>query len=261
MVDGIIAAHGLCDFDPNSVVGQIYNCTTTNTTITISSAAAKIALAAWQGAHDLQGKSLWYGLNRDGPLWGLVNTSCTDTNCTGAPFPIASSWLTYFVQRDASFDPTTLTATQYDALFRESQNQFASIISTADPDLTSFHLAGGKMIAWHGLADELIFPNGTFDHYRRVLEGDSNARDYYRVFSAPGVEHCGGGIGYYPSTSLQALVDWVEHGVAPDTLAGTTLPDANGKTRQAPLCQWPLVAAYVGGDQDVASSFHCKESF
>ena len=259
--DGIVAAPGLCHFDPTTMIGHTYNCSTTNTTVTITPAAAQVALVAWQGMHDTQGKPLWYGLNHDASFAGLANTSCTNSNCTGAPFPIASSWLTFFIERNPSFDPTTLSPRQYDALFRESQNQFASILSTADPDLTSFEVAGGKMITWHGLADQLIFPNGTFDYYSRVLEQDSSASNYYRVFSAPGVAHCGGGVGYYPTTTLQAIVDWVEHGIAPDTLAGTTLPGAKGNIRHAPLCQWPLVAAYVGGDPDVASSFRCQASF
>src|SRR5206468_1840394 len=110
------------------------------------------------------------------------------------------------------------------SIFRQSKNQFASIISTNDPDLTDFRDAGGKMITWHGLADELIFPNGTFDYYKRVLDFDPNAADYYRFFPAPGVAHCRGGIGWYPGDSFQSLVDWVENDIVPGTLNGTTLP-------------------------------------
>lgn len=117
------------------------------------------------------------------------------------------------------------------------------------------------MLTWHGLADQLIFPNGTFDYYARVLAQDPHAGEYYRVYAAPGVAHCGGGIGYYPGETLEALVEWVERGVAPETLAGTTLPGVDGSVRTAPLCRWPSVARYVGGDVDVAGSFRCEASF
>ena len=42
----------------------------------------------------------------------------------------------------------------------------------------------------HGLADELIYPNGTSIYYERVLALDPKAHDFYRVFEAPGVGHC-----------------------------------------------------------------------
>lgn len=116
-----------------------------------------------------------------------------------------------------------------------------------------------------------------------MLEEDPNARDYFRYFEAPGVEHCFGGPGAYPGEAFKALVgklvfclsksqgmpmltvytaDWVEHGKAPETLQAATLsmdPTAAVKTR--PLCQYPQVAAYVGGDPDNASSFKCADSF
>jgi Tannase and feruloyl esterase len=262
VIDGIVAAPGLCAFDPHTVVGQAFTCADNGANGTISSEAATIALAAWTGPRNTDGKFLWYGLNRDAPFSGLVDTTCSSPEtCVGQPFPIAASWITQFVQKDPNFDIARMSYRQYDSIFRQSNNQFASIIGTSDPDLTDFREAGGKMITWHGLADELIFPNGTYDYYQRVLDLDSKAADYYRFFPAPGVAHCGGGVGFFPDSSIKSLVDWVENDIAPDTLDGTTLPDANGTVRKAPLCPYPLVAAYKGGDINVASSFQCQSSF
>lgn len=263
VTDGIIAAPGLCNFDPHTVVGQTFYCTDSGTNRTISSEAATIALAAWTGPRSVDGKFEWYGLNKDASLtFGWVGTNCSAAGtCKGQPFPIASSWIQFFVQKDPSFDVTNISFRQYDSIFRQSNNQFASILSTSDPDLTDFREAGGKMITWHGLADQLIPPNGTIDYYQRVLALDSHAADYYRFFPAPGVAHCANGTGYYPASSLQSLVDWVEKDIAPETLNGTTLPDINGTVRQAPLCRYPQIAAYKGGDINVASSFQCQSSF
>lgn len=58
----------------------------------------------------------------------------------------------------------------------------------------------------HGLADQLIFPNGSANYYDRVLELDANARDFFRYFEAPGVEHCMGGPGAHPGKAFDALV-------------------------------------------------------
>ena len=262
VTDGIIAAPGLCAFDPRTVVGKAFNCTDFGTNLTISFEAATIALQAWTGPRSTDGKFWWYGLNKDASLSALANTSCSSTaNCAGQPHPLASSYITPFVQKDPNFDLTNMSYRQYDSIFRQSNNQFASIIGTSDPDLTGFRESGGKMITSHGLADELIPPNGTYDYYQRVLDLDPHAADYYRFFPAPGVAHCVGGVGYFPSNMLQALVDWVENDVVPETLNGTAPPDTNGMVRQAPLCPYPLVAAYKGGNVNLASSFQCQTSF
>lgn len=55
------------------------------------------------------------------------------------------------------------------------------------------------------------------------------------------------------------LVDWVEHGKAPDRIiaragAGTPWPG-----RERPLCPYPKVARYEGsGNREKAASFVCR---
>ena len=74
-----------------------------------------------------------------------------------------------------------------------------------------------------------------------------------RIFEAPGVDHCGGGLGWYPGDGLKALIDWVEMGVAPDTLEAKTTAG-----RKAELCLWPKHLMYVTGNPDEAASFECR---
>jgi len=56
---------------------------------------------------------------------------------------------------------------------------------------------------------------------------------------------------------LDAVVDWVEKGTAPDSVIAT------GKAfpgRSRPLCAYPKHAQYTGhGDTQEASSFVCQE--
>jgi Tannase and feruloyl esterase len=40
-------------------------------------------------------------------------------------------------------------------------DQYGIVIGTDNPDLTAFRDRGGKAIAWHGWADQLITPPGT----------------------------------------------------------------------------------------------------
>jgi hypothetical protein len=72
------------------------------------------------------------------------------------------------------------------------------------------------------------------------------------LFRAPGVAHCGGGVGPQPQNLFGALVDWVENGNAPETILATTA------TRSRPLCPYPQTAIYNGsGSTDDAANFHC----
>ena len=82
-------------------------------------------------------------------------------------------------------------------------------------------------------------------------------QEFYRLFRAPGVAHCGGGSGPQPQNLFNALVDWVEHGVAPAQIRAQT---ASGGvvTRTRPLCPYPQTAIYNGsGSTDDAANFHC----
>jgi hypothetical protein len=199
-----------------------------------------------------------------GAAGGLASTACDDAskNCKSQPFVISESWIRYFLKKDPEWDFTTMTEDEFFDLLHISRQRYTSIMGTDDPDLSAFRAAGGKMITWHGLADELIFPNGSLNYYERVLALDAKAPDFIRLFEAPGIAHCSGGPGAYPATVFDSLVDWVEKGKAPDKLDAATIPlDPAGAVSHRPLCPYPKVASYTGGDPKEASSYKCEASF
>ncbi|KAF2179560.1 feruloyl esteras-like protein B precursor [Zopfia rhizophila CBS 207.26] len=254
--DGIINDPSSCTFDPYMVVGQPYSCRT-GSSGTFTSSGAAVAKATWTGPSTVSGKQLWYGLSYDASLSGIANTTCTSNGtCTGTPFTISNDWIRLFIAKDAGFDTRNITREEYDAIFRQSVNQYKSIMGSNDPDLADFKTAGGKMITWHGLADELIYPNGTFNYFDRVRTGDADVANYFRVFGAPGVAHCNGGPGWYPGNVLSSLVDWVENGVTPEVLEAKTV---TGQERSANLCAYPKKLVYRGGDSNLAESYECVE--
>jgi feruloyl esterase len=77
----------------------------------------------------------------------------------------------------------------------------------------------------------------------------------------PGMAHCSGGPAATHFDALDAVVDWVEHGVAPDKIIATTLaPDEFNSVPnpKRPLCPYPASAQYQGtGDTNDASNFVC----
>ncbi|MEU5937464.1 tannase/feruloyl esterase family alpha/beta hydrolase [Micromonospora sp. NPDC047187] len=123
--------------------------------------------------------------------------------------------------------------------------------------LSAFARAGGKLLRWHGQADQLVPTQGTVDYRERVNRvsgGNRRVDDFYRLFLLPGVAHCGGGPGPQPTGELDALVNWVEKGQAPATLATSS---ADGSvTRNA--CRYPQVARFTGhGDPKAAANYRC----
>lgn len=258
LVDGVIGAPGLCHFDPYTVVGKSFYCNGTLQHLT--SVGATIAQATWTGPIDLSGKSAWFGVNKDASLSTLAGTVETSNGTRkGAPFQIADEWIRLFIAKNESFDTATMTDSEYFSVLRASQQQYESILSTNWADLSEFRNAGGKMITWHGLADDKIPANGSSHYYEQVLTEHPNAADFYRYFEAPGVGHCRGGSGPVPVDAFNALVDWVENGAAPEVLEASSETDHGFLSR--PLCQYPLVQRFRGGDPAVASSFECAAGF
>jgi hypothetical protein len=259
VTDGIVSRPENCRFDPNGLVGQTLACD--GGTVQISRADADVVRKIWDGPKTRAGKRLWYGLAKGTPFDALAATAVApDGTRHGAPFPLVDDWVKYFLERQPDFDTSTIGYRQFERLFERSQAQYHAVIGTDNPDLSAFRDAGGKMITWHGLADELIFAQGTVDYRRRVEAemGGARATDrFYRVFLAPGADHCAGGTGPVPTDPLAALVDWVENGHAPDTLPASTT-NAEGRTITRNLCRYPLVSHYTGGgDPDSADSYDC----
>jgi pimeloyl-ACP methyl ester carboxylesterase len=267
--DRVLSAPGSCDFNPLSVVGQPYQCDG-GSWRTITKEAAVLAQLIWKGPVEPKSQSRrWYGLNYDASFWLLPRVSCisNDTggrNCRGHPFEISEEWLRLFVINDRDFDMSSLSFEEYDTLLEKSKAVYKEIIGTSQADLSTFREAGGKMITWHGLADEAIPANGTSDYYQQVLKQDPAAADFYRYFEAPGVAHCVQSISKapYPQDVLASLIAWVEEGKAPETLkAEWRDPVTQATLMKRELCAWPLVARYHGGDITQASSYVCDGQF
>ena len=149
-----------------------------------------------------------------------------------------------------------MTAKQYANVFHRSIAAFQAAIGTANPDMSAFKAAGGKILSWQGLADQLVPPDGTAQYYDQVLSLDPAATDFYRLFFAPGTYHCAAGIAPHPYDTLDTLVKWVEEGNAPDTLtAANRTSTEDGAVRL--LCPYPRIQTYVGGDGQIPASFTC----
>jgi len=251
VTDGVIDDPLRCNYDPKALVGAKFG------DDTFTDADADVVRKIWEGPRGQDGKFLWYGMERGADLFALAGTG--GSPLTGKPFIIPLEWFQFFLIQNPKWDWTTLTPAGFELLWRQSVEQYGAVIGTDDPDLTRFRDRGGKVIIYHGMADQLIPAAGTIDYYNRVQQqmgGPKKTSTFARLFLAPGVDHGFRGAGPTPIGQMDAIIRWVEDGKAPEKLIAERR-DSNGKvTRTRPLFPFPQVAKYKGsGSKDEAENF------
>ncbi|NOU63868.1 tannase/feruloyl esterase family alpha/beta hydrolase [Paenibacillus sp. LMG 31461] len=152
----------------------------------------------------------------------------------------------------ADFDYSTF---DFDHDLDTLNERLAPILNANNPDVSEMKALGGKILLYTGMADPLVPYQDALHYYERVIEhqgGLDQTQDFFRLFLVPGMGHCGGGpglneIGFRGVSSLPvdrehdilaAMVDWVEHEKAPDTLIATAFIDGfapNGMDFQRPI--------------------------
>lgn len=230
---------------------------------------------------------LWWGLKRGTQLAMLAGAS--DAPPFFGPFPIASDVVALELQ-SASYAIPTFKNSQGDGMNRWAEMTYADLahayrqgillqrqfggINTDNPDLGKARDQGAKIISYHGLADQLITPDGSINYYTRVssvVGGYTETQKFNRLYLVPGMGHCSG-VGAVSGTAgpaltannvplpsenqfFDALVDWVERGRAPDSFV---LKSANGEVT-LPICSYPKKIKYQGSGAITSSmSYACQ---
>ncbi len=251
ITDGVIDDPMRCHYDPKALVGSRIG----ETPFTDSD--AEVIRKIWEGPRGRDGSFLWHGLARGADLFALAGTE--GSPLTGKPFGIPLDWFRYFLLQDPDWDWKSLTPGGFELLWRQSVEQYGAIFGTDDPDLTPFRDRGGKLIIYHGQTDQLIPAEGTVDYYKRVQQamgGAEKTARFARLFLAPGVDHGFRGAGASPVGLMEAIISWVEDGIAPERLMGERRNQTGKLIGTRPLFPYPRVAKYKGaGSTDDAESF------
>ncbi|SAL82939.1 tannase and feruloyl esterase [Caballeronia choica] len=175
----------------------------------------------------------------------------------GYLFAQGDAFIKHFVTRDLSYNSIGFDLAN-PGRYRQRLFALSSQVGAMNTDLTAFIARGGKLIAMHGLADEVISPNQTIAFYRLLVDryGQSGVDGFMRLYMVPGFQH-GNGVFIPAWDELGALDQWVMHDIAPETLVGTDIALAtNGRSR--PMCRYPGYPRYFGkGNVNNASSFRC----
>ncbi|VWX57384.1 Tannase/feruloyl esterase family alpha/beta hydrolase [Burkholderiales bacterium 8X] len=243
------------------------------------SAPQKAALGrVFAGARGSDGKPIYNSFPYDsgiaGANWREWKFSSSQTRDPGAVAFIFSSppladrpgGLDFALGFDMDRDAPLIDAAS--GIYTESAMSF---MSPPDADrLDRLRERGAKMLVYHGTSDPVFSSDDTADWYQRLQRNNQGAAARFaRYFPVPGMNHCSGGPATDQFDMLDALVRWVELGQAPAAVVASArgpganvvnpeVPTAWSARRTRPLCPFPQVARYQGGDPEIAASFACR---
>ncbi|KAK7415702.1 Feruloyl esterase [Neonectria punicea] len=259
-LDGIIEDPDLCQYRPESLIcgkKQTKNC--------LTGTQARVVRDVFSPLYHATGTMLYPrlqpGANSTASLW------------SGTPFQYSVDWWRYVIYNDPSWGPEL---TLDDIEVAKKVDTFG--INTWNGNLSKLRDRGSKILHYHGLEDPVITSDNSaryYNHVSRTMGLRSEELDnFYRYFRISGMSHCGGGTGAFnignsqvdlageepEGNVLSAMVQWVEEGIAPDYVLGTSFTDAS-KSKVAferKHCKYPLRNMYKGsGDPNATESWQC----
>ncbi|HSG66948.1 MAG TPA: DUF6351 family protein [Gammaproteobacteria bacterium] len=245
LADGLISDPVGCDFDPG-----VLQCKGADTGACLTAPQVTAARRIYATITDPRtGEVLTAGLEPGSEMhWGAV--------AGRDPHYMYFSLFQHVVFPDRDFDYRDIDVAEHLDLARAADG---GILAATSADLEPFIGRGGRLLIYHGWADQNIPPLGSVDYYEQVVDtlGKARTEEGVRLYMIPGMGHCGGGHGPNEFDMLSVLEQWRERGEAPAAVVATQ-HEGGRVTRTRPLCPYPQVAKYDGsGSLDEADNFGC----
>lgn len=261
-----------CNFDPETLP----KCSGADSDMCLTEPQLAAVKATWNGPVNRRtGERIFSGLplGTENAVFGLAfqgdTVSWPSQQLYMFKWALGPTW--DYTKFDLDYDMDTVDA------------RLASILNANDANLGQFKASGGKLMMYTGTADPGVPFASAIDYYERVVQsqgGDlAKTQDFFRYYLVPGMGHCssitgGPGLGdfgqpyspYVPKEAshdmLRKVVEWVENNNAPDSIIATRYADPAGTkvAMERPICTYPKVPAYQGGDATKASSFRCVDA-
>jgi feruloyl esterase len=274
VADGIINDPPECKFDPSVLL-----CKEADTNECLTRPQIKALHTLYSGAYNSAGKLVYPGYPPGGELglngWTLWILGAAPNQ--SLLHIVGTSYFANMVYQNPHWDYKTFSI---ERSLADGLRRTANALDATNPNLTPFAKKGGKLILYHGWSDAAISPFDSIGYYNRVRAtmGSATERSFLRLFMVPGMHHCNRGPGpnsfgqWGPWRSASgpddarhdiflALEQWVEKGVAPETVIAAKYEGKAPNRKivmKRPLCAYPKVARYKGtGSTDLAGSFVC----
>lgn len=243
--DGLISDPVACDFDPG-----VLQCKGSDTGTCLTEPQVVAARKIYATIVDPRtGEVLTAGLEPGSEMhWGRV--------AGRDPHYMYFSLFQHIVFPDEDWDFRSINVALHLDAARAADG---GILAAISPNLEPFISRGGRLLIYHGWADQNIPPLGSIDYYEQVVDtlGQQRTEEGVRLYMIPGMGHCGGGHGPNEFDMLGVLEKWREQGHAPQAVVAE-LHEGRDVVRSRPLCPYPQVARYDGtGSIDEADNFIC----
>ena len=244
--DGLIADPTQCHFDPGAL-----ECTSHVLANCLDATQVAAVRALYEPLRLSSGKLVYPGL----PYGSEYEWGCSVMH-DAFNLPFGNSWYQNEVY-SPSWDFHTFNP-DVDVPYADSL--LASTLNASSPNLDAFNAAGGKLLLAQGQADAIVVPENTINYYRKLKKRyGAGAENFARLFMEPGVGHCGAPPGPSSWDTFAVLQNWVENGVAPDSIVAYKYDNDGSVAMSRPLCPYPQQAHYSGqGDVNDAKNFFCE---
>lgn len=242
--DGIINAWEQCDFKPEMVENEL------------GKEKVELVKTIFSGARNSRGEALYsafpYHSSLTDPEWyeswfGKDFATSSSMNAT-----LMVPFLIHYFSQPAIAELSTFN---FDTDVAKTLNT-RGLTDADSPDLSTFRANGGRMVIFEGTADPFFSAFDQRDWYQDMNRFMGNAQEFARLFTVPGLAHCSGGNALDDFDPLTTLENWREKGEVPDFMLAKGSKAFAGKTQ--PVCAYPKVAMFKGGDSNKAESFECR---
>ena len=263
VTDGLVQNTKACSFDP-----AVLQCSGAKTASCLAPEQVTALKDVFAGPKTSAGQLLYPGMPWDpgvrAPGWRAwtLGTSTTATPNSNYALLMSDALVNeFFTPPDPTFNVLNFNFDSDPA----RMSAFSAVYDTYfDATLSAYKNRGGKLLFIHGMSDPIFSAKDTVAYYEKLASnngGMAATQGFARTFLVPGMNHCSGGPATDTFDSIQTMVDWVEKGIAPDTIPAVALPaNAYMPGRSRPLCAYPKYARYKGsGSVEDAANFSCVE--
>jgi feruloyl esterase len=241
--DGLLSNPKTCHFDPSTLL-----CKNGDTSFCLTAAQLESVQAMYAPARGKDGHLIYPGMPYGGEnAW----TRMFDKE----PLSVALGSYRFVLNEDPSWDWRRFDLDRDVA----AVDKKAPYLNAVNPDLKTFRDRGGKLLMYHGWADQLISAENSINYRASVEEKlGGNQDNWLRLFMVPGMRHCRGGDGPSQFNAMGALERWRESSESPAQILATHVTN-NVVDMTRPLCPYPQMAVYKGvGSTNDAANFACK---
>jgi feruloyl esterase len=257
-----------CDFDPASL-----RCPQAEGAACLTPEQAVAAAKIYDGPRTSAGTRIDPGFARGSELeWQQLYARVSADGSSGG-----GSFLGVF--RHMVYDDPAWSLQQFnpDQDWAYAKRKIGPMLDADDADLGAFVKRGGKLIIYHGWADQQVPPESSLDYLAAVTARSRGEAvdESIRLFMIPGMPHCflpapgpnlvlqGGNTSGAPLASendvLTALQRWVEQGEPPEQFEVHLQDEQRDMaSRTVRVCREPLHAVFLGsGDPLNAANWRC----